>query len=307
VLRGPPGARRRARGRLWDAALNEGFSAHFSDMPFETVWRLCTVILPLAEKRLTTARQATLAELSREERRLVTRARPPRAVTALDHVFCALAVENRAALRLPEVIDAPLRQGLVQASPLAALFCADEARAADAGADAVDVDALCAPDLVRLLEVCDDALAASLVRRLNSVWTRAADGDDFGRRCHAIARNVQALLRALDEAGRLDLVGPVARLVAALPDELPRDARARLLRLPGVTTMADRDRVVAALQGVVDLGVALDDIRARLQAERYGDERYEEAQLALRVLDDSYAPRRDDVAAFSRALSGAVG
>ncbi len=302
---------RRVHGRLWDGPLNSGMSATFSEMPFDFLIKLCTVVLPLSERRQETLQRSALADLSRDERKSLNRAAPQQALTAFDHVFCALAVENRGALRLQEAVDAPLRQWLVQASPLAALFCADEARnpASDAGEgrDAIDVDALCAPDLIRLLELCDDALAGALVRRLKSVWTRSADGDDFSRRCHAFARNIQTLLRALDEARRLDLIGPVVRLVAALPGELPADARARLVRLPGVVTMADRDRVVASLAAIVDVGAGLDVLRGRLVNERYGDDRYEESQLALRVIDEHYLPRRDALAAFSRALTGAVG
>ena len=112
---------------------------------------------------------------------------------------------------------------------------------------------------------------------------------------------------AVTGQARLDLITPIAKLVAAIPELLPKDARARLLNRTGVTTMADRDRAVEALQGICDLALALDEIRARLQDERYGDARYEEAQLGLRVLDDVLAPAREDVAAFTRSLSGTVG
>ena len=290
---------RRQRGRLWDAGLNADVAAGFSPMAFDLVWNLGTIVLPLAQQR---AEQSVLIELSREERRILKRAVFSPAQTAFDHAWCVLAMEHRSSLRLPDVVDDVVRRGLLGASPLCALFAPDEVPAAD-----VDVDALCAPALVRLLEVTDVALSAALQRRLRHVWSRSADGAEFITRCQTFTRTVQTLLRALDESARLDLLGPVAALLASIPELLPKDARARLLQRTGVTTMADRDRCVEALQGLCDIALALDDVRFRLQDERYGDERYEEAQLALRVLDDRLTPHRPALAAFTRALSGAVG
>ncbi len=296
---------RRRHGRLWDRGLNDGFSATFSEMPFDLLWNLATVVLPLAERRQETLQRTVLTELTRDERRVLTRARPKQATAALDHVFCVLAIEHKNALRLPDVIDEIVRFSLITSSPLALLFNADEALGT--AHEGTDIGSLCAPGRVRLLEVCDDALGQALVKRLRHIWTRSADRGDFAIRCRSLAANATALVRGLDDTRRLDLLGPVARLVAALPDELPRDARARLMRLPGVVTMADRDAVVAALQDVVGLALVLDEVRGRLQSWRYGDDRYEEAQVALRVLDDTLTPRRDAVAALARAVSGAVG
>lgn len=325
---------RRQRGRLWDPALNAGFDATFSALPLTLLWDLATVVLPLAERRQETLQRSVLAELTREERRALVRALPkPMTSTAapktaattatattthlLDHVFVVLALEHRNSLRLPDVVEEVVRQALIGCSPLAALFYADEAvpdgggtgggKGADDAHIGAGIAALCAPGPVRLLEVCDGALGDALLKRLRLVWSRSADGADFTRRCARFAGRVRSLVDGLEQNRRLDLLGPVARLVAALPDELPGDARARLVRLPGVTTMSDRDGVVTALNGIVDLALVLDDVRARMQAERYGDDRYEEAQLTLAVLDDVLKPRRDAVTAFARALSGAVG
>ncbi|MDP2340881.1 MAG: hypothetical protein Q8O67_07990 [Deltaproteobacteria bacterium] len=298
------GIGRRQRGRLWDASLNVDVDAAFSPMAFDLVWNLSTIVLPLAQKR---AEQSVLVELSREERRILKKAVLAPAHTAFDHALCVLALENRNGLRLPDVVDDAVRRGLLAASPWCALMIADEPAGPGPAAD-VDVDALCAPGVIRLLEVADDVLAAAFLKRLRHLWSRSTDGKEFIARCQAFTRVLQTLLRALDESMRLDLLGPIARLVAGIPEALPKDARARLLLRPGVTTMADRDRTVVALQGICDLSLALDDVRARLQDERYGDDRYDEAQLTLRTLDDHLGPpQREAVAAFTRALSGAVG
>jgi hypothetical protein len=298
------GIGRRQRGRLWDPALNVDLDPAFSPMAFALVWNLSTIVLPLAQKR---AEQSVLIELSRDERKILKKAVTSSAKTAFDHALCALALEHRGGLRLPDVVDDAVRRGLLAASPFCALMLADEP-AGPGPANDVDVDALCAPGVMRLLEVADDAVAAAFCKRLRHLWSRSSDGKEFIARCQAFVRVLQTLLRALDESMRLDLVGPIARLVANIPEALPHDARARLLQRPGVTTMADRDRTVEALQGICDLALALDDVRARMQDERYGDDRYDEAQLTLRVLDDTLgAKQREAVAAFRRALSGAVG
>ncbi len=290
---------RRQRGRLWDAHLNVDVDPSFSPMAFSLVWNLATTVLPLALGR---GEKSSLAELSRDERTTLKRALTLPARTAFDHVWCALALENCAALRLPDAVDVAVRRNLSASSPLCALLAPDDPDRAD-----VDVAALLAPSVVRLLEVTDSAIAAAFVRSLKQIWTRSLDAVEFAARCQAFTRLLLALVGAFDAHQRLDLLGPVARLLAAVPVVLPHDARARLLQRPGVTTMADRDRVVAALQGLCDVALVLDQLRGRLQGERYGDDRYDEAQLALRVLDDDLAPHRGALATFTRALTATVG
>ena len=303
---GATGRKQRRHGRMWDPPLNVGFAPAFSDMPMDFLWKLGTIVLPLVEKRKETLQRSVVVELTRDEKKALARARPLPATQPLDHVFCVLALRNKEALRLPDSIEALYVSRLVQASPLAALFYVDEAGDDDGGSDDIAVDVLLLPQHVRLLELCDVALGAALVRRLHVLW-RSGNADELVRRCRRLRGRLQSWVRALDEAGRLDLLGPICQVVAAIPVELPQDARARLVRLAGVVTMADRDRVVAAVDSVVSLSVLLDELTTRMQAERYGDDRYEEAQLTLRVLGDVWAPRRDAVFAFSRALTGAVG
>jgi hypothetical protein len=92
-------------------------------------------------------------------------------------------------------------------------------------------------------------------------------------------RRVRRVLQLLDDAGRLDLAGVLVEFACALPAALPVDTRAQLVRLPGVTTMADRDRVVAAVAAAFQI---VDDLQRRGQLvadSRYGDDRWTEARV----------------------------
>jgi hypothetical protein len=108
----------------------------------------------------------------------------------------------------------------------------------------------------------------------------------------------------------MDLARSVARFLAVLPARVippSLDVRAHALRLPGTTSMAERDEALQSVLAVVDLRIALDEARLQLGSQRYGDDRYEEGQVFVRMLEDELVPHRDAVEALARTLSGAVG
>lgn len=299
---------RRAEGHAWSDALvdvSDPTFAQFSPLAFDWLWAVVHVALPLSERR---ARSTTTQppNLSREERRQLGVTVPAACVTAFDDVFCVLAHEKLERLRLAEPIAAFLGRGLLASSPLLRLL---------APHDAVDVDlapsSLAAlvrtPGHARLLELFGPRLARSWVAAVRGVW-RTGEREGFVARCESVRATLAAYVDAVDAAGRLDLAAPVAAFVVQLPTVVPKDARERLVRLPGVVTMADRDVVVGALAGVVDVAGVVDAVDARLHAERYGDERYEEAQLwKAGLLACGYRAGREAVAVCARQLSGAVG
>ena len=78
------------------------------------------------------------------------------------------------------------------------------------------------------------------------------------------------------------------------------------MRLPGVTTMADRDRVVSAVGAVFEVLDVVDEVGRALAATRYGDERFVEARLVAGLLE----PLQRERAALDgvrRALTNVVG
>jgi hypothetical protein len=293
-------------GRPWDAAVNvddEGvpFSLRFSAAPVTFLMNLGVHVLPLLSAAATPAAVAQAGTLAL--RALHARAWPAAATTTGDHVFAALAHDNAHRLGLGPQLEAAMRQALREASPLAALL----APAAAVDDDTVDaaLPALLRPDTIRLLELLEDRIAAAWADAPRAILGTGAGNTVIAGAARTVRRATQ-FVRVLDSARRLDLLGPVVALVAALPAVWTNDLRLRLLRLDGVQTMADRDRVVAALVGLADLASLLEDVRGRLCAERYGDDRFAEAQLVLAVLRDRFVPQRDAIAAATDRLRGVV-
>ena len=70
--------------------------------------------------------------------------------------------------------------------------------------------------------------------------------------------------------------------------------------------MTERDELATALGMVIDPAI-LDAPRATVGACRYGDDRFPEAQLVLRLMEDRWFSRRDLVAATVRRLEGRIG
>jgi len=300
-------AGRPVEGRAWDAALHVDdagapFSLRFSPAPVAFLLNLCVHVLPLVVAgHGSTQRHAH--ELA--TRALQTRARPTPATMRGDHAFYALAHENAGRLGLEHGVARALRAVLRRASPLSALFAPDDVTdGCDGGDD--DVATLVGPGAVRVLELLEGPLGLAWARTPRALLG-AADVDELVARADATVRRAGALVQALDVARRLDLLAPVVALVTALPEAWAGDVRARLLRVPGAQTMADRDRGVDALRRLADVGGLLDDVRARLGELRYGDERFAEARLTLALLRDRFAPHRDALASAVRKLTGVVG
>jgi hypothetical protein len=295
----------RRTGTLTDAALNEGegaLSLACSQAALNFLWNLCTTVLPQATTT-TTSRTTTTTTTTTESEALPNVDVPPPETTG-DHVFFALAHSNLGRLALPARVEQSLASRLRRASPLAALLTPDASGPSTTDRSFVDV---VGPGLVRVFECVEPAVTRAWGAAVRSAWENARHADELIARCVALHAAGRQWLQVIDEVGRTDLVAPVVALVTSLVTTLPPDPRSRLLRLPGVATMTDRDRVVAALADVANLAGALDDLRARLLAERYGDDRFEEARITLPLLDERVGPARAAHEAFVQRLTGGVG
>jgi hypothetical protein len=165
-------------------------------------------------------------------------------------------------------------------------------------------------DHARLLELVDEPLAASWLQRLGALVLHSADLADLRARAQTFALTINTLIDACDAAHMTHVLRPVALFLArAHVDAIPErfDVRAHAVRVPGVTSMADRDEVLQLIGAIHAAARRLDELRARLVRERYGDERHEEAQVVVRMLDDVIAPHRQGIDTLARRLSGAVG
>lgn len=267
------------------------------------IFRIARDLMPLMERRRG-AVERSLGGLGRTERQRLRELFVGDAATAMgtgDHLAFACAHEHVGRLLLPGAFEVLLGRALARSSPFAHLHRIDDPECGE-----LDVGALVRPPLVRLVELCGPGLATTWREGLRRLMHQAADIDEVVARGRHFARQLEALVRALDGAARLDLLEGVVGFLVALPTVLPLDTRARLVRLPGVTTIADRDRVVAAVGAVFGVLDVVDEVGRALAGTRFGDERFGEARLVAGLLEP-LRRERTAVDAARRALTGLVG
>ncbi|HEY4220059.1 MAG TPA: hypothetical protein VGO62_01925, partial [Myxococcota bacterium] len=226
-----------------------------------------------------------------------------------DLVFFTLAHEHAPALQLSRGLEDALKHELRRAVPLPFLFAPDDADIAPADARE-HLRALVAPGPQRVIECLDGPLVEAWLARFRAAFFESESRAAFDASMAAFARTLRTWLELLDGARRLDLARAVVRFLVALPVRLlppSFDVRQHALRLPGTTSMAQRDAALRLMAAVTDLRLFFDDARARLAHERYGDDRYDEAQVFIRMLEEELVPQRAPLEVLARTLSGAVG
>lgn len=268
------------------------------------LWSMSTTVLPLAQQRRSGAHAAE--GLARREQQQVKQAlsvRKADVVTVGDHVALAMAMHHLPQLELPGVVHEVVATQWARRSCLAALYQLDNTEVDD---DDIDFAALVAPPLLRAFELAAPGIARSWLPQVLLFRRTMVDAAEVIAGSTAVVRRLRRLLQVLDDAGRFDLAGVFVAFARALPHALPVDTRAQLVRLPGVVTMADRDRVVAAVAQAFDV---VDDLQRRAEqvaASRYGDERWTEARLVRGWLAELHT-LRSDLDAARHALVGDVG
>jgi hypothetical protein len=290
-------AGRRQSGRVWDRALNDGFELRFAGAG----WRFWRESLRQLGRLSPTSTEGT-----RGRRKLIRDLIPVEASASGDWIVLALVDAQPLPVARPAAEEVARR--LHSASPLAALLALDGG-AADDGEARARFAPLCAPGAVRIVECVEDALAAAWSAELTAAWQLVGNSDAplLRARWDALARALTAWLAVLDGAGRLDLARPLARTARAVARLLPWSARDDLGRTDGLRTVDDRDQLIASVARVAAIGPRLLTRRDELAGERYGDPRFEEAQLYVRIVDDELAPARVQIEAVARALSGIIG
>jgi hypothetical protein len=201
-------------------------------------------------------------------------------------------------------------RALRKASPLAGLFALDLQEDRDTIA-AERVSWLFAPGTVRILECAQDRLARAWEQALLSLWSRNDTVPNLLPLWKAANRALGAYVAAADSAKRCDLLRPLLRVLAAIPAKVivggGDAARARVVALSGWTSIKERDEMLASVRAVTDLGARMNRLREQFVLERYGDDRYEEAQLFLRAFAEEFADKRVGLDDLSRGLSNTVG
>jgi hypothetical protein len=239
----------------------------------------------------------------------IRRAAPQGPTGSGDWIVGALAAAASEDLRLsPE--DLAIYQGLLRAvSPVVRLTHPDEG--GDADALAASLAPLAARVDARVMECAEDRVAAAWSARGSALLGAAFVRDLTAARWTALGAAMRAWCAACDDARRMDLARAAAKAVSALIPRLlapgPQALRARLSRAPGLRSVAERDALLGAVRSVVDVGAWLLRRRDVLAGERYGDDRYEEAQVFLRDVDGALGASRRGVLELSRALSDQIG
>jgi len=264
-----------------------------------SVFTLARDVMPLVDKR--TANDLSVRALGRSERQRLRSSLPSAAVAMGDHIAAACAFVHLPKLSLPAPYDVLISRAFARASPLAALCALD-----DPELEPLDTAALLRPPLVRAVELLVPTISTAVVRAAREALGRSQDGEDVRIRCAAVGAQLRRYVDGLDAVGRLDLVEPALALAVALPTLVPPELRGRLLRLPGVQTMADRDRVIAAVSGLFDVVDATYAAIGRLAQTRFGDDRTVEARVVAGLTEPALAAR-PAVEAARRALTGVVG
>jgi hypothetical protein len=302
-------AGRRVSGRVWDERLLGDWAPMFSKS-FIDFWLGAARILPPfdAAECMAIGRDGT-----------VRRSVPRRLLGGLvvrdcggdgDWVFYCMAQRAIREFALEPQDEKQVLRALRKASPLAELFALDLQE--DRDDIAVErVSRLFAPGTVRILECAQDRLARAWEHALCSLWNRHDVVGDLMPMWTAVNRALGAYVTAADAARRCDLLRPLLRTLAMIPRKMivggGMAARAHLSALAGLTSIQQRDAMLATVRAVTALGVTMNRLREQFVLERYGDDRYEEGQLFLQAFFEEFAEARADLDDISRALSNSVG
>lgn len=299
-------ANRRESGRVWDEALMGGWAPAFSLRSID-FWLGATRNIP----HLDAERAAAIDGATRKKKRVLKEVLPAaEGGRDGDWVFFLLAHKAIPGFALAPEDERQVLRALRRASPLAGLFALDLQEDSEALA-AERVSWLFAEGTVRLLECAQDRLERSWEQALVSLWSRSDTVPNLLPLWKSTGRALRAYVAAADASRRCDLLRPLLRLLAEIPSKVMTgggDAvRRRVIQLPGWTSIKERDEMLGAVRAVTDLGARMNRMREEFVLERYGDERYEEAQLFLRAFGEEFNERRGAVDDLSRALSNAVG
>lgn len=299
---------RREAGRVWDEPLVGDWAPTFSKSSLE-FWLGAARNLPALD-----AERAAIASDgpgARKKRRVLKEILPVSdGGRDGDWVFFYMAHRAVPGFALAPEDERQVLRALRKASPLAGLFALDLQEDRDTLA-AERVSWLFAPGTVRVIECVQDRLAKAWEQSLLSLWSRNDTVPNLLPLWKAANRALGAYVAAADAARRCDLLRPLLRMIATIPGKVivggGDAARARVVALPGWTSIKERDEMLTSVRTMTDLGARMNRLRDQFVLERYGDDRYEEAQLFLRAYAEEFADKRAGLDDLSRGLSNTVG
>lgn len=291
---------RRVSGRVWSPSLGEGFKPRYTKAS-RALWLNAAATLP----------SLSGIEVSAERRggRVITNLVESAGTASGDWIFYAIAHEGVRGFKLPANDEQVLRRRLREGSPLATLLYAEDDTPRPALRDRFRL--LLAADHVRAVECIEGRLQRAWTRRAVQTWNFRGAPELLITLWNALGSTLNAWLDTLDEMRRMDLARPLIAFADRLvrgPFSVGGEAlRDTLTRAPGLRSIKERDALLASVAGVADVGARLLRRREELAGERYGDERYEEAQVYLGEIDATLATSRRQAEGVARALSGVIG
>lgn len=301
VLRGG----RRFRGRIWDEALSDGLRLRFTAASHE-LW------LQMTQRLAEVSRSAEVIEgegTSRRARRIIRRIIKVAGTDTGDWLLFALTARSLARSRLPLEVQGELARRLAIGSPLATLVTLHDETPEGIDLDA-HLDPLIATPAVRLLECCEELLVDGWCAAIRAGMDASPTAQRIVR-LEAIARVIDAHLRALDRHRRLDLtrawMRALVRLLAGPWAGAPMEVVQRLGVASHFESLGQRDALRRALARIVGVSERLGDLREAMALQAYGDPRYEESQLYLERFDALLARHMPRLVALTGALAGRLG
>jgi hypothetical protein len=295
---------RRVAGSVFEPELGSGFDLRFTESTARFAEQAARQ-LPLLSAVEGPARKAGTGKRQLRDMLIVTGNAPG------DWLFFALVEENLPRLALSQEALTAIVPRIRQCSPLAFLLGLGGSGQLTDTHDRLR--RLLAPSAVRLVECLDELFAqrwrAALALERGLAEAAVVSHDAFVRRWTNVSQVLHAWLAVLDEHRRLDLaraqMGALADWAVALAHR--PDLRLSVRSWSLSRSVRDLEQAAEALASAVSLVDALDGRADEMRAQRYGDERYEEAQLFLQDHALIVEPCREELRGMARQLRGLIG
>ncbi|MGB1013874.1 MAG: hypothetical protein ACPG4T_07060 [Nannocystaceae bacterium] len=296
---------RRVRGRIWDPEVLDELKLEFTEATHGLWLGLCTSLESFSRSGLQ-AGGGAVRSIARVARKAVR----TRATASGDWLVYTLFLLNLDKTSISHELQHEFRRRLAAGSPLARLFHLADPNARYFPDNIARLEPLMAPHTLPMCTCLGDLLVDTWSSRVEAIW-KTPDNGDFRVQCAMADRLLRAYLHLLQVHQRLDLAAPLMRLVGCLVTEVlpgsPDHERHRALAIHPPKSMAEREQTLVAASRLFDFVPKLSALRDELCQERYGDPRYEQAQVFLEAADqflDTHLPRAESL---RLGLRGALG
>jgi len=296
---------RRVRGRLWDPGVLDELKLEFTAATHGLWLGLCASLEDFSRSGLHAGGGAV-----RSTARVVRKVVRTRGTAPGDWLVYTLFLLNLDKTSISPELQREFRRRLTSGSPLARLFHLADPEARTLAHTVERLEPLMSRQSLPMCTCLADLLVDTWSSRIAAIW-QASDNGDFRVQCAMADRLLRAYLQLLRTHQRLDLAVPLMRLVGCLVSEVlpgsPDHERRRALAIHPPQTMDERDQTLLAASRLFDFIPELAQLQGELSQERYGDPRYEQAQVFLQAAEEFLDPHLLRAESLRRGLGGALG